>query len=111
MLPISDKSLDYAGRVHAALAGAGLRATVDASNERLQAKIKIATDWKIPYLLVVGPRDAAAEAVSVRARGIREDLGALSLNDFVSAAAEEVRTRSANTVIKQHFAQRSTDPG
>src|SRR5207244_2786226 len=58
VLPISEKSDAYAGKVLAALKAAGVRATADLGNDRIQGKIKAAADFKIPYLLVVGPRDA-----------------------------------------------------
>lgn len=83
VLPISEKSEDYGRRVLAALKEAGARATLDASGERIQAKIKAATEWKIPYLLVVGPRDEEQSAVSVRARGVEKDLGSMPLARFV----------------------------
>jgi threonyl-tRNA synthetase len=61
VLPISDKSNDYGHKVLAALRAAGVRASIDDANERVQAKIKVAADEKIPYLLIVGPRDAESE--------------------------------------------------
>ncbi|HYE03570.1 MAG TPA: threonine--tRNA ligase [Phycisphaerales bacterium] len=104
VLPISDKSNDYAGAVLAALRGAPLagggrvRATLDAGNERVQAKIKAAAEEKIPYLLVVGPRDAETGSVSVRARGIQKDLGSLPLGEFVAGLREEIESRGASSV-------------
>jgi threonyl-tRNA synthetase len=56
--------------------GRGIRVSSDLSNDRVQAKVKVAADEKIPYMLIVGPRDAEANNVSVRARGIEKDLGA-----------------------------------
>jgi len=102
VLPISEKSLDYAGRVLEALKQANVRATIDASNERVQAKIRSGAEEKIPYLLVVGPRDAEGGTVSVRARGVQKDLGAMPLDDFVGALREEISTRGATSVI-DHF--------
>jgi threonyl-tRNA synthetase len=99
VLPISDKSSDYAQRVLAALQGAGVRATLDDSNDRIQAKIKVAADEKIPYMLVVGPRDAEQNQVSIRARGIQKDLGAMPLDSFVAGIAEEIATRGETTVV------------
>ena len=93
VLPISEKSLAYGGEVLAALQAAGLRATLDGSNERIQAKIRTGAEEKIPYLLVVGPRDAQSRSVSVRARGIQKDLGAVPLDECVSVLADEAATR------------------
>jgi threonyl-tRNA synthetase len=71
-----------------------VRATLDVSNERIQAKIKVASEWKIPYLLVVGPRDEETNAVSVRPRGMQKDLGAFPLATFVEAVRHEIASRA-----------------
>jgi threonyl-tRNA synthetase len=101
VLPISEKTQDYAAKVLAALKGAGVRATLDDSNDRIQAKIKVAADEKIPYMLVVGPRDADQGQVSIRARGIQKDLGALPLDEFVSGIRDEIESRGARTVASR----------
>ena len=101
VLPVSEKSLDYAQEVFSAIVDTGARATLDSTGERLQAKIKIASEWKIPYLLVVGPRDAEQKTVSVRARGIRHDLGALPLHAFIESLQKEISTRGAETVLEK----------
>ena len=95
VLPISEKTAEYAGRVHAALAAAAVRVTTDAGDERLQGKIRAAAEVKVPYMAIVGPRDAAGGSVSIRARGIQKDLGSLPLDEFVTAVGEEIRTRGA----------------
>ncbi|MCA9279401.1 MAG: threonine--tRNA ligase [Phycisphaeraceae bacterium] len=100
VLPISEKSSDYAERVLADLRNVGVRATMDLSGERIQAKIRDATEWKIPYLLIVGPRDAENENVSVRARGIQKDLGAMKLAEFVDGIAAEIRTRGETSILE-----------
>jgi len=105
VLTISDKSNDYGKEVLAALKKLGARVTLDDSNERIQAKVKVATDMKIPYLLVVGPRDAEQRAVSVRAFGIAKDLGSIALADFISSLGRELATRGGSTVMKDHFSQ------
>ena len=99
VMPISEKSLDYANEVHAALRARGLRAGLDTSDERIQAKIKVGADEKIPYLIVVGPRDAEARAVSVRARGIQKDLGTLPLDEFLDAITAEAESRGATRLV------------
>ena len=98
VLPISDKSNAYAAEVRSALAGAGLRAGLDDSPARVQGKVKVAAEEKIPYMAVVGPRDAEGRTVSVRARGVQKDLGAMPLDEFVAAMAREHETRGAETV-------------
>jgi threonyl-tRNA synthetase len=57
---------------------------------------------KIPYLVVVGPRDAENRAVSVRAFGIEKDLGSMPLDEFIGAIGEEYRTKGRSTV-RQRF--------
>jgi threonyl-tRNA synthetase len=105
VLPISEKTADYASQVHAALAAAGVRVTTDAGDERLQGKIREAAERKVPYMAIVGPRDAAARNVSVRARGIPKDLGTLALDEFVAAVAEEIRTRGTRKVTERFPSQ------
>ena len=98
VLPISEKSLDYAKEVSARLIEAGVRSSVDESNERVQAKIKDGSAWKVPYLLVVGPRDAENGTVSVRAFGEDKDLGAMPAGEFAKVIAEEIKTKGATSV-------------
>ncbi|MFG0248174.1 MAG: His/Gly/Thr/Pro-type tRNA ligase C-terminal domain-containing protein, partial [Phycisphaeraceae bacterium JB051] len=98
VLPISDKFTDYADKVLAALKAKGMRATLDSSNERVNAKIKDAQEMKVPYMLVVGGRDAEAGTVSVRER-FAGDLGALSLEDFVNQAKAEIDSKGKSRVV------------
>ena len=93
VLPISDKFNAYAKTVSDTVSAAGLRVSVDDSNERLGGKIRDAEANKVPYMLVVGGKDEAAGTVSVRHRD-RGDLGAVPLNEFVHSAAAEARERS-----------------
>ena len=90
VLPISDKALDYAKRTQAALRAAGFRVEIDTSAEKLGAKIREATLMKVPYQVVVGPRDEAAGTVSVRSRAAG-DLGAMKLDDLVSRLQSEIK--------------------
>ncbi len=98
VLPISEKSLDYAHKVNGMLIERGIRSTVDDSNERVQAKIKHGSQWKVPYLAVVGPRDAESNNVSVRAFGTEKDLGAMGAKAFAEAIAEEIATKGKASV-------------
>ncbi len=100
ILPISEKSNAYAAEVEAALKAAGVRVTTDLGNDRVQGKIKEATDWKIPYLLIVGPRDAEARTVSVRVRGIEKDLGAMKFEDFVVRIGHEIAARGSELGVR-----------
>ena len=90
ILPISDKALDYAFRIQSELQAAGYRVEVDSSAEKLGAKIREASNWKVPYKLVVGPRDEAAGTVSVRKSG-EGDLGAMTLDAFLAKLSEEFK--------------------
>ncbi|MCC7407926.1 MAG: threonine--tRNA ligase [Phycisphaeraceae bacterium] len=99
VLPVSDKFNEYAMKVHAAIKGADFRgrAAVDLSNERVNAKIKVAQDDKVPYMLVVGGRDQEAGAVSVRDR-VRGDLGAMPLAVFIEKAGREIASHGVEVV-------------
>ncbi|MCX4242417.1 threonine--tRNA ligase [Paraliomyxa miuraensis] len=82
VLPVSEKVLDYAKDVVAQLREAGLRAELDASDERLGYKIRTATMMKVPYLVVVGAKEVEAGTINVRCRDA-EDLGESSVSAFV----------------------------
>jgi threonyl-tRNA synthetase len=100
VLPISDKTAEYARAVEAALRDAGVRVSIDDSNDRIQAKVKVAADEKVPYMLIVGPRDAEQSAVSVRVRGIEKDLGAMPLAKFAEQIAVELGERRAELGVR-----------
>ena len=93
VLPIADRHLDYARQVAAALAEAGLRAEVDDRQEKVNYKIREAQLQKIPYMLVVGDREAADGAVAVRSRA-KGDRGARPLEQFVTDALAEARAKA-----------------
>jgi threonyl-tRNA synthetase len=97
VLPISDKFMDYAQRVIGQLRAAGMRVTLDQSAERVQAKIRIAQEDKVPYMLVVGGKDEAGGTVSVRDRS-RGDLGAMTLAAFIDGARAEAASRGTQIV-------------
>jgi threonyl-tRNA synthetase len=103
VLAISEKSNDYADKVHQTLLNKDIRASVDKSDERIQAKIRNAAEMKIPWILVVGPRDAEGNNVSVRMRGIMEDLGAVGLEQFSNALSEEIKSRGKSSALKTCF--------
>ncbi len=93
VIPIADRHIEYAESVKTKLTEAGLRVEVDARNERMGAKIREAQVQKIPYMLVVGDREAEANAVAVRLRS-GDDLGAMPLDDIQARMLEEVTTRA-----------------
>ncbi|MBX3411046.1 MAG: threonine--tRNA ligase [Phycisphaeraceae bacterium] len=100
VLPISEKSNDYAQAVLDALRAAGVRAGIDTGADRIQGKVKAAADEKVPYMLIVGPRDAESRTVSVRRRGTEKDLGAMPLDAFVSALKAEIEARRAELDVQ-----------
>ena len=105
VLPISEKSAEYADALLADLRDRGIRATLDDSAERIQAKIKIATEMKIPYLAVVGPRDAEANEVSIRAFGEDRNLGSIDRNTCLDALSEEITSRGKSRLLDRFTEQ------
>jgi threonyl-tRNA synthetase len=92
VLPIADRHLEYARATLTRLEDAGLRAEVDERQEKIGYKIREAQLQKIPYMLVIGDREAAEGTVAVRTRA-GGDQGAQLVDAFVSAALAEVRDR------------------
>src|SRR5437588_2567185 len=93
LIPVSDKHRAYAEEVAAQLRALDLRVEVDTRNERMNAKVRDAQLQKIPYMLVVGDKEAAEKAVSVRLR-TNENLGVTSLASFVERITEIIKTKS-----------------
>jgi threonyl-tRNA synthetase len=93
VLPISDKHTEYARQVARQLKDAGLRARVDERKEKINFKIREAQLQKVPYMLVVGDREAHNGTVSVRNRKLG-DQGAKSIEQFISEALELIRTKA-----------------
>jgi threonyl-tRNA synthetase len=92
VLPIADRHLDYAESVQRRLEAAGLRVELDARQEKVNYKIREAQLQKIPYMLVVGDREAAENKVAVRSRATG-DLGPRDVDAFIADALEEVRQK------------------
>ena len=92
VLPVSDRFNAYAGEVARKCRAAGLRAELDGSSDKVSAKIRRASMRRIPYMLVVGEKEAAAGTVSVRDKA-RGDLGAESVEAALSRLAEEIREK------------------
>jgi len=95
VIPISDeKHGEYANAVLKRLQVVGIRAEVDNRKERMNAKVRDAQLRKIPYMLVVGDKEAAADAAAVRLRS-NENLGAIPLDEFIAQARTVIGERSA----------------
>jgi threonyl-tRNA synthetase len=90
LIPIADRHLSYAQDVAGKLRDEGFRVEVNDRSERMNAKIRDAQNQKIPYMLIVGDREAEAGEVSVRLRS-EEDMGAMPLEGFIAQAQEAVR--------------------
>ena len=93
IIPIADRHVEYAESVAAQLEAGGMRVDVDNRNERMQHKIREAQIQKVPYMLIVGNREADAGAVSVRLRS-EEDLGSQSVEDFIAMAQQVIDSKS-----------------
>ena len=93
LIPIADRHQDYARGVAEQLKEAGLRVEVDERSERMNAKIRDAQVQKVPYMLIMGDRDAEANQVSVRLRS-QEDLGGMSVEAFLERARADIKERA-----------------
>ena len=93
VLPISDRQNDYARQIEQKLIAAGIRAEVDGRSDKINFKIREAQLQKIPYMLVVGDREAQAGQVAVRNRK-QGDQGAVGVDEFLSRLSQLVTTRS-----------------
>ena len=90
LIPIADRHLAYAQEVARQLGEAGLRVEVDERSERMNAKIRDAQTQKIPYMLVVGDREAESGQVALRLRN-GENPGAIPLEAFIAKARQDIQ--------------------
>jgi threonyl-tRNA synthetase len=98
VLPVSAKHVAYAQEVFERLHGGGLRVGLDDRSEKLGYKVREAQLQKIPYMLIVGEREAREGTVSVRKRS-GEDVGALPVERFLAEVTAEIRTRAVTSRI------------
>jgi threonyl-tRNA synthetase len=94
VLPISDHQAEVAREVTAKLKAGGLRAVLDASNETLSYRIRDAERMKVPYVAVVGQREADAGTVAVRVRGAGNKQDVMPLEQFLQRVTSEVASRA-----------------
>jgi threonyl-tRNA synthetase len=92
VLPVSGKFMEYAGKVTEHLKDAGFRVHLDDRNEKLQAKIRDAQIEKIPYMLIIGGKEAEVGSVAVRHRS-KGDLGPRPLEQFAADLRAEIDSR------------------
>jgi len=93
LVPISERHQDYANQVKAELESIGMRVEIDSRNEKMNSKIRDFANQKVPYILVMGDKEAEARAVSVRTRA-KGDQGSMPLTDFLDKSQELIKTRS-----------------
>ena len=93
VLPLSEKFVDYAAEVAAKLRAAGVRVEVDSSNDKLGAKIRNAQLRKLPWMLIVGEKEASSGAASLRKR-TGGDQGAVPVEELIARARELNQTRA-----------------
>ena len=98
VLPVSEKFIDYARTVHRRLRDARIRAELDDRNEKLGYRIRDAQVRKVPYMLVVGGREAEQGTVSLRPR-TGEDRGAVALDRVVADLTAEIASRAADLTV------------
>ncbi len=94
ILPITDDLAPQAEAVTATLRKAGIRATMDAHNDTLNYRIRDAELHKVPYMAVLGKREAEQGTLAVRMRGAGKKQEILSIDDFVARVQEQIRTRA-----------------
>ena len=94
VLPISDEQSAAAGKVVARLRAAGVRATLDAGNSTLNYRIREGEVGKVPYMAVVGQREAEAGSVAVRVRGAGNKQEVMTVEEFAARVVAKVRDRS-----------------
>jgi threonyl-tRNA synthetase len=92
IIPIADEHKDYARKIAEKLRDNDIRAEIDDKNARMQHKIRDAEVAKVPYMLIVGGKEAQAESVSVRERS-KGDLGPMKLSEFIDKITREVKEK------------------
>ena len=92
VIPVSEKSMDYATGVYEKLKAAGIRTELDHKDEKVGYKIRQAQLEKVPYMLVLGEKEAAEGAITVRSRD-KGDLGAAGLGAFIEDIKKMIQTK------------------
>lgn len=103
VLPLSDKSLEYAQAVAKQLDEAGLKVTVDARDGKVQAKIRDAQLDLVNYMAVVGPKEAESGEIALRDR-IDGDLGTMKIGAAIAKLKEEIESRTVRQAVRSNLA-------
>lgn len=93
LIPITDRNLEYVKGIKDKLEEKGIRCEIDDRSEKMGYKIREAQLEKVPYMLIAGDRDMEGNVVSVRARKDGENLGAMSVDEFIEKALNEINTK------------------
>jgi threonyl-tRNA synthetase len=108
VLPLSDKSLDYAVAVAKELSDAGLKVTVDSSGGKVQAKIRNAQLELVNYMAVVGPKEAESGQVALRDR-IDGDLGSMPTSEAIARLKKEIADRQVRQAVQSSLTAAAVD--
>lgn len=92
VIPVGEGFFDYATKLTERFKAAGLRATADLSSDRMNAKIRVAQGWKIPYMVVVGAKEAESDVVSVRLLNGNQ-MNGLSTDEFIKQVLAKVESK------------------
>jgi len=96
LVPISEKHVDYARKVEQQLKAAGVRVHVDDRNEKMNAKVREHALQKVPFILVVGEKEAEAGTVNIRVRGQQQPEGTVRLEQFTERVKKLIAEKSVN---------------
>jgi len=108
ILPVSDKSYEYAVKVEQRFREDGFRVTIDTQSSKVQAKIRNAQLELVPYMMVIGPEEAQQNAVAVRDR-IEGNLGSMPIEAAIAKLRKEVDERVVRQTVKSDFAGLEAD--
>ena len=92
VIPVSEKSMDYASGVYEKLRAAGIRTELDHKDEKVGYKIRQAQLEKVPYMLILGEKEAAEGSITVRSRD-KGDLGTAQLDSFMDDIKKMIQTK------------------
>jgi len=92
IIPVSEKALEYAKQIEFLFATAGVRVSLDARNERLQKKIRDAEVEKVPYMIILGEKEAAEGSLSIRSKA-QGDLGKKGIEEFIQMLKKEIEEK------------------
>ena len=92
IIPVSEKAMDYGQKVKNVFIDEGIRATIDSRNERLQKKIRDAEVEKVPYMIIVGEKEAYNDSLSVRSKAAG-DMGEMKTDAFIQMIKKEIKEK------------------